>query len=137
MTAWQIFAVCCVGSWGVWGFIAKLATGRGVHPLTLSVISSLTGAFATGAVFFLMRPPWERGGSNLLFALLAGVCGSAGGIAFYLALHHGRASVVVPLSSLYPAVTILLSLVFLDERPSPTQSIGIVLALIASLLLGM
>ena len=69
-------------------------------------------------------------------ALLTGFCGSLGAVAFFLALGHGRASIVVPLSSLYPAITILLSLIFLGERPSVTQGIGMVLALVAALLLG-
>jgi len=43
----------------------------------------------------------------------------------------------VPFSALYPAVTILLSLLFLGERPSLTQALGMLLALIAALLLGM
>lgn len=137
MAPWLIFAASCVGFWGVWGFVAKLTTGRGVHPLALSAISSVTGALITWAAVFFVQPPWEKGSSNLLFALLTGLCGSIGGIAFFFALGHGRASIVVPLSSLYPAITILLSLIFLGERPSPTQALGIVLALIASLLLGM
>lgn len=43
----------------------------------------------------------------------------------------------MPLSALYPAITITLSLVFLGEHPSVTQGIGIILALIAAVLLGL
>lgn len=137
MATWLVFAISCIGLWGVWGFIAKLTTARGVHPLALSALSSLTGAVLTWVAVYVVQPPMERATPNLLFALATGICGSLGGIAFFFALGHGRASLVVPLSSLYPAITILLSLIFLDERPSVTQGIGIVLALVASLLLGM
>jgi transporter family protein len=137
MATWLIFAASCVGLWGVWGFIAKLTTARGVHPLALSAISSVTGAILTWVVLYFVQPPLERAAPNLTLALITGMCGSLGAIAFFFALGHGRASIVVPLSSLYPAITILLSLIFLGERPSVTQGIGIALALIASVLLGM
>lgn len=137
MATWLIYAASCVGLWGVWGFVAKLTTARGVHPLALSAISSVTGAVLTWLTVYFVQPPLERAVPNLTFALVTGVCGSLGGIAFFLALGHGRASIVVPLSSLYPAITILLSLIFLGESPSLTQGIGIALALIASILLGL
>lgn len=137
MATWLIFAVSCVGLWGIWGFIAKLTTARGVHPLALSAISSVTGATLTWVAVYFVQPPLERTTPNLTFALITGLFGSLEGIAFFFALGHGRASIVVPLSSLYPAITILLGLIFLGERPSVTQGIGIILAMIASLLLGM
>jgi transporter family protein len=137
MALWLIYATSCVGLWGVWGFVAKLTTARGVHPLALSAISSVTGAILTWIVVYFVQPPLERATSNMTFVLLTGICGSLGAVAFFFALGHGRASIVVPLSSLYPAITILLSLIFLGEHPSITQGIGIVLALVASILLGL
>jgi transporter family protein len=130
-------AACCVGTWGVWGFLAKLTTSRGVHPLALSAVSSITGAVVTWIAIFFIQPPFARGGGNLLMALLTGICGSLGGIAFFFALGYGRASIIVPLSSLYPAITILLSLIFLGERPTPLQGVGVFFALVASILLGL
>src|SRR6185369_7219712 len=129
MAAWLIFAASCVGFWGVWGFVAKLTTMRGVHPLALSAISSLTAGLTAWASFYVIGAPWEKNGGIIAFALLTGICGSAGAIAFFLALRYGRASLVVPFSALYPAVTILLSLLFLGERPSLTQALGMLLAL--------
>jgi transporter family protein len=136
MESWLVYAVSCFGLWGIWGFIAKLTTSQGVHPLALSAISSVTGAVITWLVLFFVQPPFA-GGAHLPMAVLTGICGSLGGVAFFFALGYGRASIVVPLSSLYPAITILLSLCFLGERPSVTQGIGVILALIASILLGL
>lgn len=69
--------------------------------------------------------------------IIVGILGSVGAITFFLALQHGRASLVVLLSALYPAITTLLSFFFLGERPTPLQGLCIVLAMVASLLLGM
>jgi transporter family protein len=47
----------------------------------------------------------------------------------------GAASIVVPLTALYPLVTVLLGYLFLGERLNPTQWLGVFLALVAAFLL--
>src|SRR5215470_244100 len=98
MEPWMIYSASCFGLWGIWGFIAKLTTAQGVHPLALSAISSITGAVITWLVLFFVQPTFARG-AQLPMALLTGICGSLGGVAFFFALGSGRASIVVPLSS--------------------------------------
>jgi uncharacterized membrane protein len=91
-----------------------------MHPVALSAISSLTTTLtAWAAFFFLAGAPWNRTYGHIPFALIVGILGSVGAITFFLALQHGRASLVVPLSALYPAITILLSFFFLGGRPNP------------------
>ncbi len=51
------------------------------------------------------------------------------------ALEGGKASVVIPLTALYPAVTVAMAAVLLKEKPNPYQAVGIVLAIVASVLL--
>jgi len=108
-----------------------------VHPLALSAVSSVTGALVTWIAVFFIQPPFAHSGGHLVLALTTGLCGSLGGIAFFFALGYGRASIIVPLSSLYPAITILLSLLFLGERPTPVQGLGIFFALVVAILLGL
>jgi transporter family protein len=47
----------------------------------------------------------------------------------------GKASVVTPVTALFPMVTVLLALVFLKERLGRTQWIGLALAFVAIYLL--
>jgi uncharacterized membrane protein len=63
-------------------------------------------------------------------ALITGVLACIGQAAFFAALNIGPASEVVPLCALYPAVTIVLSVVFLKERLSGRQVRGIGVALV-------
>jgi transporter family protein len=56
-------------------------------------------------------------------------------LGFYSALDGGKAPIVVPLTALYPIVTVLLSFLVLSERISPIKAVGVVLALVAILLL--
>jgi len=76
---------------------------------------------------------WNAAGFG--WAALGGFLAFAGFLTFFAALDQGKASTVVTLSALYPLVTILMSIGFLHEKLSMRQGIGIVAALIASVLL--
>ena len=68
-------------------------------------------------------------------ALIAGIFGGAGYLFFVKALEHGKASIVIPLTALYPAITAIIALIVLREKISFYQGIGILLAITASILL--
>lgn len=58
-----------------------------------------------------------------------------GSLLLYYALYKGKASIVVPLSSIGPAITVALSILFLKETLTLPQMIGIVLIIIGIILL--
>jgi len=74
-------------------------------------------------------------GKGVVYALLAGLAGSLGGLFFVHAVNRGKASIVITLTALYPVVTILLSFIILKEEITIRQGVGIVLALISMALL--
>ena len=60
--------------------------------------------------------------------MIAGAGGAGGTILFFLATHHGFLAVTAVLTSLYPAVTIVLARTVLGERLTGLRLAGLGLA---------
>jgi drug/metabolite transporter (DMT)-like permease len=68
-------------------------------------------------------------------ALLGGICDGLGTFCFVLATVTALVGVSVAILSLYAAVTVLLGIVLLRERPSQTQVVGLTTAVAAVIIL--
>lgn len=124
--------------WGLWGFFGKVAINKNMPPIAIFlaeiVICLLFGVailvFSYRTKDFLSwRTSWN------LFGFLSGTGLAIGLVFYYFALQRGNATLVVPLTAVYPAVTVILSYVILGERPTPAQWIGLLLVLIGVFLL--
>jgi transporter family protein len=122
----------------VWAAISK-AISDDINAYTNQVL------FAIGllpVILVVYRSPRLLGGTNrkrgILYAFITGVLGGTGNIAFFKSLMvGGKASVVVPATSLSPVVTVLLGYFVLRERLTASQKLGLVLAIVAIYLLSL
>ncbi|HEY9526572.1 MAG TPA: DMT family transporter, partial [Anaerolineales bacterium] len=94
----------------------------------------LAGFVALGLYALIARqpalPPREIWGLSIVNGIL-----DIGGNAFYvLAAQTGRLDVAAVLSALYPASTVLLAWIFLKERITWLQAVGVLLAFVAIIL---
>jgi transporter family protein len=131
MARWIAWTLLTILSWGIWAVLSKLIGGSisdahiqvistvGVVPIVLA-LSMLRDTAAVGS-----RP---RG---ILLAIGSGIISCLGNIAYYEALHHAKAATVIPLTALYPVVTVLLAVPLLKEQVNLLQWIGIGLSLAA------
>jgi drug/metabolite transporter (DMT)-like permease len=130
--AWLFYCLLAIAMWGVWGIVMKSAE-REVSAATIQVVSTL-GVVPAGLVL-LLSPSIRRGRNFLvggLSAFATGLCGSVGNLLVLLSLSKGaEASTVVPLTGMFPLVTVLLAVVLLRERINWVQCGGIALALVA------
>jgi uncharacterized membrane protein len=136
MPRWLLYTLLAVVCWGIWALLGKVI-GDALSP-------GLTQALSTIGLLPIMLVLWRRQSSQKrthqlafatrgkLFALGAGVITCLGNIAYYDVLNRGaKASMVVPLTALYPLVTVLLALVVLKEQLNLIQGLGIALSLVA------
>jgi transporter family protein len=127
MDTWVFYACVATLCWGVVGLLQKLGTNR---------ISSRSLLVWLVVGFAALLPLLWRGGALsglgwrvLLIGLLGGAANGLGSWALFEALERGaKASVAVPLTALYPLVTIVLARIFLAETLTFRQWIGIALA---------
>jgi transporter family protein len=134
MKPWLIYAVFTVLAWGVWGFCSKVASNytRPRQTLLFQAVGVMGFALLVLALEHF-RVEWSAAGFGWSFA--AGFVNFIGFLAFFAAVERGKVSTVISLSSLYPVVTIVLSLLFLHERISKREGLGIAFALAAGWLL--
>jgi bacterial/archaeal transporter family protein len=134
MPVWFVPAVTALLLWGVWGLFQKLATNQ-MSPRNVYLVG------AGGAITVVLVVLASSGFSiqvntrGILYAVLAGICSSLGGLSFLHAVSKGKASIVIPFTALYPLITIILSFTILRETITAKQGMGIVLALISMVLL--
>ena len=63
------------------------------------------------------------------WAVATAVCAMVGLVSLFIALSSGEASKVVPISGAYPAMTMIMSALFLRERLSVGRVIGVALVI--------
>jgi drug/metabolite transporter (DMT)-like permease len=132
---WLIHTVLALVSFGVWG-IFSMAASRKLPAWDVQVFSTFGMIPVVAAVSctkdFLVFTNLRRGGA---WALFSGAGTAAGNIALFAALSKGAdASVVFPLTGMYPLITILLAWAILHERIDGLRKAGIAMALAAILI---
>ncbi|MDQ3941418.1 MAG: DMT family transporter [Actinomycetota bacterium] len=106
-------------------FLDRAGDQTGVWPLVGSRASSLI--LVGAAVGILRKHPRPPSGTTRMIGG-AGVLDVAANIFYLLATRHGLLSLVAVLTSMYPASTVLLARVVLDERLARTQVVGLLFA---------
>jgi drug/metabolite transporter (DMT)-like permease len=116
---------------GFAGFYLCIHQAGAASALWVSTWSRLASFVVTATIVLFGRHLRPVAAPVLGIAVLAGILDISGSVAFVRAAQIGRLDVAVVLSSLYPAVTVLLARIFLHEHFSRARTIGMVAALAA------
>jgi drug/metabolite transporter (DMT)-like permease len=102
--------------------LSRIPAEAGFWPV---VVSRGVSVVAIACLVAATRAPWRLPARLLGPAAFAGLCGSAAIVLYLLAAQHQVLAVATVLAALYPAVPVLLALVFLRERLSRAQVAGL------------
>lgn len=130
-----LFTYAAIVSWGTWGFLSEIAsrqlTGGG---LKVWAFFGQTAATFTNLSVIRFKVRWHPVGTSC--AVLAGFAGSMGDLALYAALRQGgKSSILIPLTALAPAITVVMVVALLREKLRVRHAIGVALAIVAGVLL--
>ena len=134
MSGWLSFALLALIFWGLWGVFSKVAASH-LPSWVIFLVELVVYVVVGGFILGLMRTPVTWSLPGLAAAVAAGLCGGWALFFFLKALSTGPAAVVVPLTSLYPVITVALGVTFLQETLSVRHLAGIILAAAAVWLL--
>lgn len=132
---WLFYAVITTVFWGIWGAFIEIPEKAG-FPATLGyVVWSITMIPCAIVALSIIKWKPETDKRSVFFGLASGLLGAGGQLILFEALREGPAYIVFPLISLFPVLTIFLSVAFLKEQTNKKHWIGIVLALAAAVFL--
>ena len=132
---WLIYAIVTTLFWGVWGAFIEIPEKSG-FPATLGyVVWSIT--MIPCAIFALSIIKWKLDSDrrSILLGSAVGFLGAGGQLILFHALVKVPAYLVFPIISLYPVVTVVLSVLFLKETTTKKHWYGIIAALFAIVML--
>lgn len=138
MRDWFAFALLAFLVFGVWGLCAKIATNY--VSSQSAVLYGVIGSALVGilyAAFLIVTAEFqpEFRPLGVIFAVLTGMTGTLGTLfVLYSLSRGGKASVVVPMTALYPVLTILLAALLLREEVTMKQALGMIFAIVAIVL---
>jgi transporter family protein len=114
--------------YGVGTFFAKIVSNE--DPYLQWILVNIVGIILCFLIFggkfnTLIEYPTKV----LVYGILAAILVILGTFVLYYGLNRGKASVVVPISSIGPAITTILAVIFLKEHLSSQQIFGIAMIL--------
>ena len=132
---WLVFVAVTTLFWGVWGAFIEVPEKAG-FPATLGY-SVWAVTMIPCALIALWRIAWKLDWDvrSIVIGSLAGFLGAGGQLLLFEALRAGPAYLVFPIISLYPVVTVFLSVALLKERGSRRTWAGIALSMPAIVML--
>lgn len=131
---WYMFTFISLIFFGLWGFLGA-KTSAEVCAKSATFYSALgTFIVAISCILFMdFEPGFNTKG--LTYGVLTGMATGLGTLFFIGALRQGPAIPIVTITALYPLVSTVLMVVFLNHSITLKQAIGILLSLFAIVLL--
>lgn len=116
--------------YGLWGFLGAKVTHL-VNVKTVFFVSCL-GTMTIGLLAIpLLSSKLELSFQGVSISLLQGLSTGCGTLMLFYALQRGPAIPIIMITALYPLVTVILTMIFLNQGLTPKQTFGIMFSMMA------
>lgn len=133
---WLVYSLISLLWWGIFGFLGKVGSDR-ISPTEMQVFLTIGMVPVAIGCVFRLKFQIATSARGVSYSVLMGIFAALGTLAFFGAMKSGKASLVAPVTSLYPALTVLLALVVLKEKLNKVQTLGLILAMASIVILSM
>lgn len=131
---WLVFAILAALCWGVWGILAKFISSD-ISPYVNHLLFTIGMLFTIPFVIKKCKKK-EANLKGILWGVVAGILAIIGNVAVYRSFAAGGlAAVVIPVTNLYPLVTIVIAMLVLKEKMHWLNGIGTIVVIPAIIML--
>ena len=136
----MLYLIGCILCWGACNFMNKLSSSR-INPLFMQIVFAGVATILIPFYFYLSNKlqfsnKWDSQG--IIFSALGAFGSILGSIFLYSYIAKGNAlGTSLAFVSLYPVVSLLLSVAFLGERLTLMQGISITVMMTGAVMLGL
>ena len=131
---WLWYAILGIFWWGLWGFLSKIGSVT-ANPMQMQILFTLGMLPVAIGMLLYTRGELDHDRTGISYGLLCGIATGLGTLGYFAALRTQDASVVTPLTGVFPILTVGLAFVVLGERLNKVQMGGMLLAIIAIVIL--
>jgi len=131
---WLWFSLLVLLSWGTLGIVQKLATN--LISAESALVWSVIGFMLLQPLLFDTTSPFHYTSGSLVWALVNGVFNGLGAWTLMASMSAGgKASLVLPITAMYPLLVVLVAPVLFHESITGLQGVGVACALISVVLI--
>ncbi len=133
----SIFIILATLLWGLWGFLNKFAQLRICAP-QIAIMGALSSVITLPIYSLIIKSTnqtfkWDW--LAIIIATLAGVIVALASMFYTFALKNNNIATVSGFTTTYPLITLALSMMFLNEKVSFNQIVGLICMLIGTFFL--
>jgi bacterial/archaeal transporter family protein len=121
---WFWYSIMSLLCWTAWALTAKVGSSK-LPPATMQFVSALGFLSVSIAIAGCAKRGAHTSHKGRLYSIISGVLLAGGGLASFAAYRGGNTAATTGITSLYPAITVICALVFLKERLTRSQIVGL------------
>lgn len=131
---WFWYCAFCVLCWGPYAIVSKLGSME-IPAFAMQFLFTLGGLPVALVLLGVKRFKLEKNAKGILYGIMIGLTSGVGGLGLFAAFGSGgNTSIITAVTALYPMVTVILALLFLGERLTKRQVVGLGFATAAILI---